>query len=500
MTMPDDVLRTRLLEAGITRLDFAYCYYEDTTHVDDLRAFNAEGQEVTMDDALRHAVVSQDGGVSSYSWSSQHGHGGYGVYSWFVVPDTLVDAGAYQLTFPYEPDGSDVIYYSSPDRQAFVQAAIWTSAESSETIETLPDDPDVFSRRVLAQNPNTPTHLLARLAGDVDAQTRKDAQVHRFLPQRSVKSIENDLGMAFTTQIEPELLEILAQSQWSMVRQAVAKHPLLPQSSLERLAIDPIPQVRIFVLGNPNITEELRSKLLTDLKALPGHLRESIASDEQAPVMALEVRSTDWLMPVHVAVIHNRMTPSSFLFRFAMSSERELRNELLNWHGDKVEVVQALIDDPDDRIRNRVIAALAELPTSRAFDSIGLVPDEMPSDFKSMAHSPHAWVRLKAVWRATQIEQLQQFLDDPHGEIRADFLLKATNFSDDHPDWVNSIFERLVQDPERGIRISVARYLRDPDVIEQMSNDPDPEVLAQLEYNKFTSAETRERIRQRLGH
>jgi hypothetical protein len=421
-----DSLRSQLLEAGIARLDFAFCYYTDTTHLDNLHAFNSAGLEVELDDALRWALHGRDDGIRNYDWFETHGitDEAYGVYSWLITSDSVVRAGEYQLTNPFEIDGSDALYYRTSDSETLITAQTWTSAQPFDDLERIPDNSDVFLRRALAGNPSAPTHTIARLAGDADERTRTLARQHRFLNQRTVNAIDEDQKMALTPNLEPELLEILVESQWSLVRQAVALHPRLSQTSLERLINDPIPQVGVAVAGNQGAPDHLVTRALKRLESLSGNIREDIASDKATPIQALEVLSRDWLLPIRRAVMRNGATPLHVLQSFALECDSAMRAELLQDYGVYLEILDALIGDPDENIRSKAEAKLRAFPQRQRTDSG--TDDAEPAGLskrEAWAHQKRIWAQSKLAWQRHNVaydertpdDILELFVNDPHG-------------------------------------------------------------------------------------
>jgi len=106
------------------------------------------------------------------------------------------------------------------------------SIASVEVLEQLAQDPNVYARRAVAQNPNTPPSVLTRLAQDPDNYVR--------------------WGVAWNVNTPPSLLTRLAQDPNADVRWEVALNASTSPAVLTRLARDPSAAMRQAVAGNAN--------------------------------------------------------------------------------------------------------------------------------------------------------------------------------------------------------------------------------------------------------
>ena len=307
---------------------------------------------------------------------------------------------------------------------------------------TLPADPDDDSLRLALLQPAAPESVFELASGregllyDVGLAPAAPAALLAELAERST-AIEDGARVAF----------------------AVASHPSTPPSTLASLAGHDAATVRAAVIHNPSCTAELATRLLGD--ASPGVRRALAASPLATP----------------------------HLDRLIADRELAVRRAVASHRGLTLAQRRRLIADDHPRVRGR---ALFYTPTSA----------ELVREF---AASDNAELRRWAAQRANQLarqpaadsdpaaeaarlslEERHQQLLDPSREVRETALRGASwlRFS-----FIETHGHRFASDESSELRRAAARLCRSPEILDQLSRDPDRDVRRAVGENLATPPE-----------
>ncbi len=233
-------------------------------------------------------------------------------------------------------------------------------------------------KMVLAENPDTPVHILNELAKDENFSVRAQVAWNDNVPDAALcilkddaciyKVLENRLSdgislpdhvkeslatscepfvkraVAYDTTCTEKMLAALSYDESEHVRIAVASNQLTPPDVLMRLTDDKEELVKRKVARNPSTPIEALLKLAKDgrhtvrkvaagnerlpqdvLEALgtdeEGHVRYCVAGNPQTPIPTLDALSKDYFYEIRVNVALNQSTPKHIL-------ERMLEDEL----------------------------------------------------------------------------------------------------------------------------------------------------------------------------
>lgn len=248
-------------------------------------------------------------------------------------------------------------------------------------LERLAKSNQVKDRLFVAEYPDTPTEILEILAGDVELPVRIVTQVHKNSPEEIIFSIiNNQYQIASNWKIKPETLAILAQSQWSWIKETIAKNPYTPQESLAQLAQDDCYQVQLAVARNYATSPEVLDLLVDDYSSeiknayspKPESYRSILEKQEKEKqetvlqFMAYHYRSHyDNNNPFDKYIIkfgddeHRRLVAmktnkSDLLINLALDKEVEVRKTVAENKNVPVEALKILAKDKVELIRNKV--------------------------------------------------------------------------------------------------------------------------------------------------
>ncbi|AFZ03248.1 hypothetical protein [Calothrix sp. PCC 6303] len=181
-------------------------------------------------------------------------------------------------------------------------------AENKKTpkylLETLAYDRSIVVRYAIVENPNTPSSIIEKLSSSKNQNTRERA--------------------ALSGNATPEMLQQLAQDFHYYVRRNVAANPKTPVAALARL-MDDIDYVRSHLARNPNLNDEILTRLATD-------------------------KYTE----VRVAVAQHPKTSVSLLAKLASDTEKRVRCEVVRNPNTPEDIITQLADDPSEYIQHEV--------------------------------------------------------------------------------------------------------------------------------------------------
>lgn len=123
-------------------------------------------------------------------------------------------------------------------------------------------------RRVVAGNPNTPGHVLGRLAEDTNPLIRRRVAENPNTPIEILRKLSSDihsevrLAVAENPNASTDILARLAEDEDSDVRYGVAESPHMPEQILLKLAQDDNPYVRCRAMKTVRmLSPEIQSRL-----------------------------------------------------------------------------------------------------------------------------------------------------------------------------------------------------------------------------------------------
>jgi len=135
--------------------------------------------------------------------------------------------------------------------------------------KTVADGNDMLHiRRVVAGNPNTPGHVLARLSEDTNPLIRQRIAENPNSPIDVLRKLSDDihsdvrLAVAENPNASTDILAKLAEDEDSDVRYGVAESPHMPEQILLLLAQDDNPYVRCRAMKTVKmLSPEVQSRL-----------------------------------------------------------------------------------------------------------------------------------------------------------------------------------------------------------------------------------------------
>ncbi|WP_426039685.1 hypothetical protein [Brevundimonas sp. DC300-4] len=217
--------------------------------------------------------------------------------------------------------------------------------------------------RLLANDDNTPPHVLEILASDYDKLVRYCVAYHNFTPSQALEILARDgecdarEAVARHPTTPSQALEILARDGESEVRKLVAGHPTTPLQVIEILARDEDASVRGGVAQNPNAPERLLDLLARDGDA---DVREEMASHETAPERILDALARDEAASVRRHAAWNSNAPERLLDVLARDVDNEVRRVVARHPAVPSQALEILARDEDASVRR----AVARHPTT----------------------------------------------------------------------------------------------------------------------------------------
>ena len=182
-------------------------------------------------------------------------------------------------------------------------------------LEFLANSPEVKIRRIVAENPNTPSTTLENLArtesdiGVLQALTRNPNLTAGMLQQVASNSNRDFLiYLIRSRELSLELWQQLADNENATVREAIASSANTPVHILEALAFDSDRDVRRKVAANPNTPTTALEILSQDSIA---EVRTAVAANQNTNVVVLEHLAQDEKVEVRRAVAQNPNAPVS---------------------------------------------------------------------------------------------------------------------------------------------------------------------------------------------
>ena len=256
-----------------------------------------------------------------------------------------------------------------------------SSKTSPEALMKLAEDEDEMVLDNLAENPNTPPEVLAKLEEDeiaLDQLVRNPNTPPEVLAKLSNKEDIEILGLvAKNPNTPPEVLIKFANHEESFLREKVAKNPNTPPEVLIKLAEDGLWTIQEGVAKNPNAPPEALLKVIENADSVM--ILEIVARNPNAPSEVLMKLAEDSRADVRMLVAENPNTPPEVLIKLAEDEDLLVREEVVKNPNSPQEALQKLINDEDSWIRKTAGKKLNQS------ESLSLI------DFFKEAHRDMGW-------------------------------------------------------------------------------------------------------------
>jgi hypothetical protein len=279
--------------------------------------------ELAFEVAVRERLESTDLTVIQEAWAS----GDIGLAQWSALP----------ISFRLEiaTDGK-------------YETVLSEGRLSNAVSEKFASDPHPGIRRLIAENPSTPSHVLEKLANDENRDVRWAVAKNLSIPERTKEALARDkdflkhINIAQNPNSSALALEAFAKDTNSKIRNAVAENPSTPLHVIELLVNDKNNNVRSSVAKRPESTASLLEVLANDKDVL---VRLNVASNPSTPVHVLEDfwRAAEKWMPQELA--QNPSTPVHILESLAKDSNSVVRNKIAQNPNTPTYVLAALIKE-----------------------------------------------------------------------------------------------------------------------------------------------------------
>lgn len=191
---------------------------------------------------------------------------------------------------------------------------------SNPVLERFARDTDVNVRFAVATNPVTSSRVLAQLVGDVPKVQFGLAQ-NPNTPTEVLDKLAKIEGISIKVAQNPATshltLSKLAKIQMIELRKAVARHPNTPEQSLRLLAQDTFPSVRAAVASHSKIPVDRLTLLSVDIP----EVRLAVAESSQTPPEILLNLAQSPNPAIQRAVLENQNTPLNTLISLSRNPE-----------------------------------------------------------------------------------------------------------------------------------------------------------------------------------
>jgi Leucine rich repeat variant len=253
-------------------------------------------------------------------------------------------------------------------------------------------------RAAIANNLNTPVHLLEKLAGDEDAWVRQTVFQNPSTPYSVYKLFYEYEAAVQNPDTTGATLSEIAKREWEYTLLGVASHPNTPREILLKLAFHKSWKVRVEVAANKSVSDEALEILIEDKRlgvrnaivcnpATPAWLlvrmlnkqkyyrRQDIATHPNVTSAMLQLLARDADSCVRAAVTQNPNTPIELLIHLANDIDSQVRNHVAR----SLEIPETLLvqfaDDTCYTVRTQVarnpktpVEILAKLATDEDFN------------------------------------------------------------------------------------------------------------------------------------
>ncbi|BAZ17349.1 hypothetical protein NIES4071_92270 [Calothrix sp. NIES-4071] len=231
-------------------------------------------------------------------------------------------------------------------------------------------------RAAIANNLNTPVHLLEKLAGDDDAWIRQIVFQNPSTPNAIYKLFYEYEAAIQNPNTTGATLSEIVKRDWEYTQTGVASHPNTPWEILTKLAYNKSWKVRAAVASNKNVPDDVLEVLIEDKRLgvcnaivrnpiTPAWLlvrmlnnkcyqRQDIAKHPNATPAILELLARDADCYVRVAVIQNLKTPIELLVHLANDKDFYVRNHIAASSRVPETLLAQLANDSEYMVRQHV--------------------------------------------------------------------------------------------------------------------------------------------------
>ncbi|KAB1988171.1 HEAT repeat domain-containing protein [Streptomyces triticiradicis] len=404
-------------------------------------------------------------------------------------------------------------------RDKAVRSALVTRAATAprEMLDRLVDDPDPRVREYLAQGRHTPPDLRARLAADPDPAiraalarywTQAPEAVRRVLltdPEAEVRAAAcstyfahgphptppPDLlpalladpvtraGAVIHAVLDADTLQRLAGDPDGEVRAELARHPGLPPSARDVLAVDPALNVRVKVFARPDTPEHVRAEIHASVHELSRSTADPGPDADDEAVLQwyrnafarteLRIMRLPWVTADPLPHVDSPYVG----FRASAAAAKTL----------PADAVARLLDDEEEIVRLTMAHTAPHLVDPVTAESI-------ERRYRRRDKHTFWWDREEVL--TFPPETLRRFATDPEPRLRS--------FAPRDPDLPPELAEKLAADPEARVRRAVAphRNLPLPSLLRLLA-DSSEHVAEAAGASPFLPVEHMERLLTRAG-
>ena len=355
------------------------------------------------------------------------------------------------------------------DSEDFVRSEVAKNPFTPVSVlEVLSKNPNLDIRLSLVDNPSIPLHvqtrLLEKLASSRNSWVREEVSGRTASP--------------------PEVLEVLSKDRDDQVRLRVARNSSTPGVVLETFSKDISRFIRYHVAGNSSAP----FRVLVDLsKDSDDGVRFVVAKNPSTPVAVLEDLCKDSKAIVRLGVGKNTGTPESVLEVLAKDSEMDVRRVVSENSSAPILVLEALSKDSHFEVRRGVAAntsapdhVLSSLASDRAWQVRSAVASNPVASVDTRDQSLRHWViRLqRASLREKSIREGRA--PSPQVPISPADLVRALNWLECIPsDADNKALTKASRSKDWLTRFGVALHPSATEgMLKLLIHDSDPDVAA----------------------
>jgi hypothetical protein len=368
----------------------------------------------------------------------------------------------------------------------------------SEVLEKLAYHQALEVRRAVAQHPCTPSEALYKLAEEFPrAFIENPLFPLLFLEEPSLTQLPVEALESIAEHIhEPSILVGLATSNNRRVCFAVAKNPNTPAEELERLACSPESMIRDTALRNPSISEtfihalrraeqatrrvvKLSTEEISGLLQKGFYARMLLAMNEELPVEFLEMLDTNEETSLHTVIAAHPGLPEHLQKKFSASSFPHVREHLAINPSLSLHIYDKLSRDQDEGVRES-LARNKKTP-----------PEIVDALLFDLSHQVRRAASLHPNASQEKLEQLRKFPNVSREDFYA--LLNEGPFARSllaqNPSTPQEILLLLMTDPCMAAPLASNTSVPTSFLSELVSSS-DPNVLSSLASNPRISDET----------
>ena len=256
---------------------------------------------------------------------------------------------------------------ATDERYYFIKQVL-NSGPSLEVFEKISNDEDYYIRKLVAENPSTPSEVLLKIVQNrgENFKIRLFAMKNPSMPIESlVKLADSQLAgfrsaVALNPSTPPEVLSRLSGDEHGTIKNSVALNPSTPPEVLAKLADNEDTDIVLRVAQNPSTPPEVLAKLAdnedTDIRAY-------VAQNPSTPPEVLTRLSDRGEEYVRWTVAENPSTPPEVLAKLSNDEGMYVRERVASNPNTPIEILLALYNTENVRLRT----ALGYNPTYIAY-------------------------------------------------------------------------------------------------------------------------------------